>query len=141
MRVSRQAVKDIVMHSTKLSTLTPSDTQDWHLRAEMSLAILAQKAELMTYDDFAKACEVPAPHRIHKLTLFLETLIALDCEQQQAIRAALIISKVRGIPAPGFFEAIRKGGIAYQKGGEVACHQSLLLALNPAFAPHHPSGS
>ena len=68
--------------------------QNWQDRAVMMLAILAEQAKTMSYDDFAAASDVPAPHRIHKLTDFLEELIARDIADKKPIRAAVVVSKI-----------------------------------------------
>ena len=102
------------------------------MKTEMILAILAEKAELMSYDALATQAAVPAPHRIHKITNYLEQLIEEDIKDGAPIRAAVIISKVRGIPAPGFFDAIQAAGLAITTD-HGAFHQSLLIRLNPAF--------
>lgn len=123
------------MDNTKKPKLTPqpASDKDWQQRAEMMLLILAQKAQTITYDRLASQCDVPAPHRIHKLTNFLETLTAQDIEARQPIRAALVISKVRGRPADGFFDCLEACGYDYEQDKKELTHQTLLTALNPAF--------
>ena len=129
------------MDNTSAPTLTQKlDQADekaaekaWQARVEMHLAILGKKAETITYEALARSADIPAPHRIHKLTNFLESLIAEDISANSPIRAALVISKVRGLPAPGFFDAIRACGMNVNKTDELACHHKLLSALNPAF--------
>ena len=113
--------------------MTQRDAADWHLKTEMTLLILAQKAEMITYDDLAKAVAVPPPHRIHKLTNYLEVLIEQDIAQGAPIRAAVVISKIRGLPAPGFFDTLDRCGMAYDKTNKLAAHHKWLTALNPAF--------
>lgn len=117
------------------STSAPIRTQiaDWQLRTVMSLAVLAQKAETISYDGLAQAADVPSPHRIHKLTSYLEQLIEEDIAANAPIRAALVISKVRGLPAPGFFETLTRCGISFDEANLSASHHDLLVALNPAF--------
>ena len=108
------------------------DTQDWQNRVVMMLAILAKEAKIMGYDEFATGANIPAPHRIHKLTDFLEELIAEDVAQSAPIRAAVIVSKVTRIPASGFF--IKLEACGYDKSDDEAqTHRALLQALNPAF--------
>ena len=108
------------------------DTQDWQNRVVMMLAILAKEAKIMGYDEFAHAADIPAPHRIHKLTAFLEELIAEDVSQSAPIRAAVIVSKVSRIPAAGFFLKLEDCGCDKAED-EGRYHQALLKALNPAF--------
>ncbi len=146
------------MNNTNRPTITPqpspdkNEGQDWQKRAEMLLLILAQKAQTITYDGLASQCGVPSPHRIHKLTNFLETLIAQDITAGAPIRAALVISKVRGRPADGFYVCLEACGYrpdSDQKPDndqKTETHKRLLAALNPAFqsqsetAPHAPLG-
>jgi len=131
--------KDRTMHNINNGTITEKDAVGerevalWHKRVEMNLLILAQKAELITYDALATSADIAPPHRIHKLTLFLETLIAQDISQDAPIRASVVISKIRGLPAPGFFACLQDHGIAVSKGAEKALHERLLKAVNPAF--------
>lgn len=131
--------KDRTMHNINNGTITEKDAVGerevalWHKRVEMNLLILAQKAELITYDALATSADIAPPHRIHKLTLFLETLIAQDISQNAPIRASVVISKIRGLPAPGFFACLQDHGIAVSKGAEKALHERLLKAVNPAF--------
>ena len=127
------------MHNTDNSRLTDNasapelENTAWQKRVEMMLLILAEKAELITYDRLATLAEIPAPHRIHKLTLFLELLIATDITQNNAVRASVVISKIRGLPAPGFFACLQEHGMPLPDGAEHECHKALLAALNPAF--------
>ncbi|MGC6518368.1 MAG: hypothetical protein ACON49_10140 [Candidatus Puniceispirillaceae bacterium] len=99
----------------------------------MSLAVLAQTAQLITYHELALSAGIPAPHRIHKLTLFLEALIKEDITAKQPVRAALVVSKVTNIPAPGFFDALSGGHPLPDKLSRKSHHQALLVAINPAF--------
>jgi len=81
-----------------------ADQAEWHGRAEMALESAICSDRLITYAELADAAGVPAPHRIHKLTLWLETLIEQDNANGVRLRAARVISRSRGgLPAPGFF--------------------------------------
>lgn len=121
------------MSSATKEQLAPlASLAQWQIKTEVILTMLAEKAELMSYDELATSVEVPAPHRIHKLTTYLESLIEEDIKKGAPIRAAVIISKVRGIPAPGFFDAIAACGVAITTDPSLF-HHSLLARLNPAF--------
>ena len=77
---------------------------DWHHRAEMALVSTIAANRLITYAELADAAVIPAPHRINKLTIWLEGLLAQDHAAGQPLRAARVISRSRGgLPAPGFF--------------------------------------
>ncbi len=85
----------------------PSDNKTiapWQDNVIAILASYADAGECITYAALAAQALIPAPHRIHKLTQFLEALIQQDVEQKRAIRAALVISKTgTKMPAAGFF--------------------------------------
>ena len=91
-------------------TDAPAHTE-WHQRALMALASIAQANKLITYAELAETAAIPGPHRINKLTIWLEDLIAEDHAAGAPIRAARVISRSRGgLPAPGFFIACRDLG-------------------------------
>ena len=115
-----------------MSPAAITQKEPWQIKTKMILAILAEKAELMSYDALATQAAVPAPHRIHKLTTYLELLIEDDIKKGAPIKAAVIISKVRGIPAPGFFDKIAACDVAITTDPSLF-HHSLLTRLNPAF--------
>ncbi len=84
----------------------------WHRRAEMALASVIATHRLITYAELADAATVPPPHRIHKLTLWLETTVVLDHRAGCKLRMAWVISRTRGgLPAPGFFIKCRELGL------------------------------
>lgn len=122
------------MTKTPSETTTPRRTEEsWHQRVEMLLAICAKQAKLITYDELAQASDIPSPHRIHKLTKLLEDLTSADIAQDAPLRACVVISKIRGIPAPGFFAHARACGASYKEGEERPYHRALLQQLNPDF--------
>ena len=76
----------------------------WQHRAEMALAIARRANQTITYAELANAAEIPHPHRIHKLTKWLESTMRGDHAAGEPLRAAMVISRNRGgLPAPGFF--------------------------------------
>jgi len=79
------------------------------------LAILDQRAragQTLTYLELADAIALPGPHRIHRLTELLESLLSVDSMAQRPIRAALVTSRARpGRPAPGFFDCAQRLGL------------------------------
>lgn len=80
------------------------DDNEWQIRAEMALAVAMQNRTLITYAELADAATIPAPHRINKLSVWLEATMDSDCAQSMPLRAAWVISRARGgLPAPGFF--------------------------------------
>ena len=84
----------------------------WQHRAEIALASVIDADRLITYAELAAAAAIPLPHRIHKLTLWLETSLVTDHQAGAKLRAARVISRNRGgIPAPGFFIKCRELGL------------------------------
>ena len=76
----------------------------WQSRAEMTLATAQQANQTITYSELANAAAIPNPHRINKLTKWLESTMRIDHAAGEPLRAALVISRNRGgLPAPGFF--------------------------------------
>ena len=96
----------------------------WQRRAEMALATARQANQTVTYAELADAATIPNPHRIHKLTEWLENSMRRDHAAGEPLRAALVISRNRGgLPAPGFF--ILCGELGLYKGavsGQHAVH-------------------
>ena len=90
----------------------PATQPDWHHRAQMALASTIAANRLITYAELADAAAIPAPHRINKLTIWLEDLLEQDHGANQPLRAARVISRSRGgLPAPGFFLKCQALGI------------------------------
>jgi hypothetical protein len=86
-----------------MSDQNNADTS-WQRRAEMALATAQQANQTITYAELADAAKIPNPHRIHKLTEWLENSMRRDHAAGKPPRAALVISRNRGgLPAPGFF--------------------------------------
>ncbi len=70
----------------------------------MALDSAIASRHLISYNELANTAGIPSPHRIHKLTKWLETLVAIDLKLEKPLRAAWVVSRQRGqIPAPGFF--------------------------------------
>lgn len=109
-----------------------ADKPVWHSRADMALTSLLAARRLSTYGELAEASAITPPHRIHKLTLWLEETMRQDAEAGLPVRAAVVISKQRGMPAPGFFAQAKALGLyeGPEKGPEAAAfHQACLDAL------------
>jgi len=95
----------------------------------------------LTYVQAADAVPVPAPYRIHTLTMLLEALMDRDAADQKPLRAALVISRRRnGLPADGFF--IKAEALGLFDGTDPGqFHQRCLDALyNRAGAAPNPPG-
>ena len=117
--------------------MSPPTNQDyvWQNRAKMALASATSLGRIVTYAEMADAADIPAPQRIHKLTLWLEKTMRQDHAAGQPMRAALVISRNRnGLPAPGFFRLCQELGIyqGAETGADAAqFHQTMLAALMP----------
>ena len=85
--------------------------KDWQMRAEVALFAALKSGRAITYDALAQAASIPAPHRIHKLTLWLEQLMAEDAAAGQPLRAAILISRLHDWPARGFFDTACQLGL------------------------------
>ena len=109
-----------------------SGDEMWQRRAEIALSSLRAARQLSTYAELAETSAIPAPHRIHKLALWLEQTMEADAKAGLPLRAAVIISKQRGIPAPGFFAQAKALSLyeGPETGAEAAAfHQACLQAL------------
>jgi len=89
--------------------------KDWQMRAQIALFAALKSGQAVTYDALAQAAGIPAPHRIHKLTLWLEQLMAEDAATGQPLRAAIIVSRLHDWPARGFFDTARQLGLLAHK--------------------------
>ena len=85
---------------------------DWQPRASMALDSAIASRHLVSYTELAAAAQIPPPHRIHKLTTWLEALVADDHKSAKPLRASWVVSHKRGkIPAPGFFVKCHEIGL------------------------------
>ena len=115
-----------------MSDQNNADTS-WQRRAEMALATAQQANQTITYAELADAAKIPNPHRIHKLTEWLENSMRRDHAAGEPLRAALVISRNRGgVPAPGFFIlcgelGLYHGGVSGQRAAQF--HQTAITAL------------
>ena len=89
---------------------------DWQRRASMAIDSAIASRHLISYAELAETAQIPSPHRIHKLTMWLETLVAYDHQSAKPLRAAWVVSHKRGqIPAPGFFLKCHEIGLNFAK--------------------------
>ncbi len=74
-------------------------------RVRSALEALARGRRTITYKELVELAAVPEPHRIHRLTLWLEDLARADHEAGAPLLAALAVSRVSpGVPGRGFFQ-------------------------------------
>ena len=112
---------------------------EWQQRVDLLLESRRLSCKPITYADLADAAGVTSPHKIHKLTAYLERLMHADSAAGNPLRAAIVISKIRGIPAPGFFSSATSLGLyqGAETGAEAeAYHQNCLQIL---FSQQEPS--
>ena len=105
-------------------------TDDWVAELERHLEAFAADGRCATYNELAGLCQVPPPHRIHKLTLALEGLVRADHEAGRPLRAALAVSRGPDrIPGRGFFQLLRELGrySGPDRGPEAARHHAALI--------------
>ena len=108
---------------------------DWQRRASMALDSAIASRHLISYAELADTAQIPPPHRIHKLTIWLEKLVADDYQLAQPLRAAWVVSRKRGqIPASGFFFKCQEIGLydGPAKGAIAEAFHRTLLAQHPA---------
>lgn len=111
----------------------------WQQRAEMALATARQAGRIITYAELADAATIPKPHRIHKLTAWLESTMHKDRLAGKPLRAALVVSRNRdGLPAPGFFMlcnelGLYQGAVSGQQAAKF--HQTAINNLWPQSGP------
>ena len=84
---------------------------------------------LLTYLDVADALQIGPPHRIHRTTGLIESLLEQDVRAGRTPIAALVVGKSRGgRPAPGFFDCARKLGL-HDGSDPMGFHDQVLLEL------------
>ena len=108
---------------------------EWQRRASMALDSAVASRKLISYAELADTAQIPPPHRIHKLTVWLETLVAQDHQSAKPLRAAWVVSRQRGkIPAPGFFMKCQEIGLydGPVKGALAEAFHRTLLTKIPA---------
>ena len=108
---------------------------DWQRQASMALDSAIASRHLISYAELADTAQIPSPHRIQKLTMWLETLVADEHQSARPLRAAWVVSRQRGqIPAPGFFIKCREIGLydGRHGGAKAEAFHHKLLAQHPA---------
>ena len=108
---------------------------DWQHRASIALDSAISSRHLISYSELADTAQIPPPHRIHKLTKWLEKLITIDYQSAKPLRSAWVISRQRGqLPAPGFFIKCQEIGLydGPAKGAKAEAFHGALLAQHLA---------
>jgi len=105
-------------------------SSDWEAQVELWLARLAQDRQTITYAALAEKAGIPAPHRIHKLTAFLETLMEIDARLEMPQRSAVVVSRTNGLPGNGFFDKLHELGLMSAEENRHDLHNRMMAALN-----------
>ncbi len=84
--------------------MVSDDDNSWHKRAEIALLVALRSGQPITYEELATTAQIPAPHRINKLTLWLEASMAEDVAAGKPLRATIVVSRLYDRPAKGFFD-------------------------------------
>ena len=100
----------------------------WQAAAEAVIGDCIRERRTVTYAGLAEAAGIPPPHRINKLTGWLETLMESDRALGRPPRAAVVVSRTDGLPRPGFFGKLEELGHA-EPGDPQVLHARLLDEL------------
>gem|GEM_PF-240798 len=103
-KAGNQVTTDDRHRETPVMTANQDADDSWHVRAEMALAAAAAADRLITYAELADAAGIAGQHRIHRLTVWLESRLEAEVTAGDRMLSARVISRARGgLPAPGFF--------------------------------------
>ena len=91
------------------------DLKSWQKNARAEIMAAIRNNDQITYSALAATANMTGPHKIHRLTSWLEQLMTEDHLNGRPLRAAVVISKARGgLPAPGFFEKAKELGLDFE---------------------------
>ena len=106
--------------------------RSWQKNARAEIMAAIRNKEQITYSTLAATANMTGPHKIHRLTLWLEQLMTEDHLNGRPLRAAVVISKARGgLPAPGFFEKAKELGLDFETTDR---HASYKIYLQKVYA-------
>ena len=104
-----------------------SDPESWQQNAHAEIMAVIKNKDQITYNALAATANMTGPHKIHRLTSWLEQLMAEDHHNNRPLRAAVVISKARGgLPAPGFFDKAKELGLDFETTDRQASYKSYL---------------
>ena len=107
-----------------------SDPESWQQNAHAEIMAVIKNKDQITYNALAATAKMTGPHKIHRLTLWLEQLMAEDHHNGQPLRAAVVISKARGgLPAPGFFVKAKELGLDFKTADRRASYEAYLQTV------------
>ena len=100
---------------TNKSINIKSDPITWQQNARAKIMAVIRNKDQITYKSLAVTANITGPHKIHRLTSWLEQLMAEDHQSGRPLRAAVVVSKARGgLPAPGFFDKAKELGLDFE---------------------------
>ena len=107
-----------------------SDPESWQQNAHAKIMAVIINKDQITYNELAATANMTGPHKIHRLTLWLEQLMAEDQHNDRPLRAAVVISKARGgMPAPGFFDKAKELGLDFETTDRRASYETYLQTV------------
>ena len=107
-----------------------SKLESWQRNAQAEITAVIKGESQITYHALATAAQMKGPYKIHRLTLWLEEMMAEDHRSGRPFRAAVVISKTRnGMPAPGFFKKAHQLGLKFKAGDRTRQYQAYLQTV------------
>ena len=107
-----------------------SDPESWQQNAHAEIMAVIKNKDQITYNALAATANITGPHKIHRLTSWLEQLMAEDHQNDRPLRAAVVISKARGgLPAPGFFDKAKELGLGFETTDRRASYEAYLQTV------------
>ena len=82
--------------------LSPENPDGWQATADQLLMTMIKDKRQITYNQLATAAELTGPHRIHRLTSWLEQTMAEDQKRGRPLRAAVDFQSQRRPACTGF---------------------------------------
>ena len=107
-----------------------SDPESWQQNAHAEIMAVIKNKDQITYNALAATANMTGPQKIHRLTSWLEQLMAEDYHNDRPLRAAVVISKARGgLPAPGFFNKAKELGLDFATTNRRASYEAYLQTV------------
>jgi len=107
-----------------------SGPENWQQNAHAEIMAVIKNKDKITYHALAATANMTGPHKIHRLTSWLEQLMAEDHHNDRPLRAAVVTSKFRGgLPAPGFFDKAKELGLDFETTDRRASYEAYLQTV------------
>ena len=112
-----------------------SEPGSWQQNAHAEIMAVIKNKDQITYNALAATANMTGPHKIHRLTSWLEQLMAEDHHNDLPLRAAVVISQARGgLPAPGFFDKAKELGLDFETTDRRASYEAYLQTVYASFS-------